>query len=358
MVVLVLPENAPLVPDRSPSGGGRRAVASGYASNIGGTGGDGARIRDGADLDAAILNVVPEGDEVSVIGDPISSDGYAWYPIEYAGLTGWIAGIFLDGGSSGPEVTAQTTAPSGGPVFEVGAHVQVSGTGGDDLRLRTDSSLDADILGHAPADAVVEVLDGPFWDGAGNGWYQVDFDGLTGYASAGYLVWSGAGLSARQVAAAAVAPAPQAPAPTEAAPAPQRVAPAPIAAPPSNAGRGQTIVNIAMRYLGYPYVWAGASPSGFDCSGFTMYVFDRAIGLGIGHALGGQVAAGVPVSADNLQPGDLVFFENTYEPGLSHVGIYIGGGQMVHAGSERTGVVISNIWDGYWGPKFYAARRY
>ena len=142
------------------------------------------------------------------------------------------------------------------------------------------------------------------------------------------------------------------------APAP-RVAPAPVPqAPPSNTSRGQTIVNVAMRYLGYSYVWGGASPSGFDCSGFTMYILDRAIGLGIGHDLGGQVAAGVPVNPKNLEIGDLVFFENTYEPGLSHVGIYIGGGQMVHAGSERTGVVISNIWDAYWGPKFYAARRY
>ena len=62
------------------------------------------------------------------------------------------------------------------------------------------------------------------------------------------------------------------------------------------------------------------------------------------------------VDPANLTPGDLVFFENTYTWGLSHVGIYIGDGQFVHAGSERTGVVISDLWDDYWGSRYYSAR--
>jgi cell wall-associated NlpC family hydrolase len=70
-----------------------------------------------------------------------------------------------------------------------------------------------------------------------------------------------------------------------------------------------------------------------------------------------QVVSGSYVSEDSLAPGDIVFFENTYKWGLSHVGIYIGGGQFVHAGSERTGVTISDIGDSYWGPRYYTARR-
>ncbi|MCL6636055.1 MAG: C40 family peptidase, partial [Peptococcaceae bacterium] len=65
----------------------------------------------------------------------------------------------------------------------------------------------------------------------------------------------------------------------------------------------------------------------------------------------------VYVDPKNLQPGDLVFFQNTYQWGLSHAGIYIGNGKFIHAENESTGVTISDMWDGYWGPRFYTARR-
>lgn len=354
---LALPDNAPFIAASAPSsstgdGGG------GYTSLITGTGGDGARIRDGASLSAAIVIHAPENAAVEVIGSPMSSDGYAWYPVAYLGMIGWVAGDFLGSGTAEAPVVAQATTPS----FEAGSHVQVGGTGGADLRIRESYGLDGAIVGHAGPGAVLAILHGPYWDAAGNGWYAVDYDGLSGYASAGFLTWTSAGLSARAVIAATVpepAAAPPAPAPAPAAPVAEPVsvtvaAPAP---PPSNTSRGQAMVNVAMRYLGYPYAWGGASPGGFDCSGFTSYVAGSALGVSMGRTVDSQIGAGVRVSSDNLQPGDLVFFVNTYKPGLSHVGIYIGGGQMVHAGSERTGVTISNIWDSYWGPKFYGARR-
>jgi cell wall-associated NlpC family hydrolase/uncharacterized protein YraI len=348
---LALPGNAPAIPVSamsSPISGG-----GGYSSIITGTGGDGARIRDGASLASAVVIYAVENAQVDIIGSPLNSDGYAWYPVSYLGYIGWVAGDFLGSGSStAMAVVAQTATPS----FEYGAHVQVSGTGGDDLRIRESVGLDGSIVGHAGPGEVLSVLDGPLWDAAGNGWYAVDYDGLSGYASAGFLNWTSNALTARSVVAASV-PAPAAPA----APAPEPVAeqvsaPAP-AAPPSNTSRGQALVNVAMRYLGYSYVWGGSSPSGFDCSGFTKYVASSALSIGLSSTVASQIGAGTAVNPKNLEPGDLVFFVNTYEAGLSHVGIYIGGGQMIHAGSERTGVVISNIWDSYWGPKFYAARR-
>jgi cell wall-associated NlpC family hydrolase len=350
---LSLPENAPA----NPGGGGGSRPASdgdGYYLTISGTGGDGARMRDGADLDAAIILVIPEGAGVEVLGSPDYGDGYAWYPVAYAGSVGWVAGIFLgDGSAAVQSATTESTPGGGGPVFAPGTHVQVSGTGGENLRIRETYGLDGAIYGSAPAGAVLQVLHGPEYDGGGNSWYAVNYDGLSGYAIADYLSWTDESPSSRR------SNAPAAPAPAaESAPAPKS-APAEEEAdePASNAGRGQAIVNIAMRYLGYPYVWAGSSPSGFDCSGFTMYVMNLALGVNIGHLVDGQFGAGVAVSAKALEPGDLVFFQNTYKAGLSHVGLYIGGGQMVHAGSERTGVVVSNIWDSYWGPKYYGARR-
>lgn len=354
---LALPGNAPAIPvsaASSPISGG-----GGYSSIITGTGGDGARIRDGASLASAVVIYAVENAQVDIIGSPLNSDGYAWYPVSYLGSIGWVAGDFLGSGSAAAmPVVAQTATPS----FALGAHIQVSGTGGDDLRIRESVGLDGSIVGHVGPGEVLSVLDGPLWDAVGNSWYAVDYDGLSGYASAGFLNWTSNGLTARSIVAASVS-APAAPAPAIAAPAPVSVAeqvsapaPAPVA-PPSNTGRGQSLVNVAMRYLGYSYAWGGSSPSGFDCSGFTKYVASSALGVGLGSTVASQIGVGSAVNPKNLEPGDLVFFVNTYEAGLSHVGIYIGGGQMIHAGSERTGVVISNIWDSYWGPKFYAARR-
>jgi cell wall-associated NlpC family hydrolase len=70
-----------------------------------------------------------------------------------------------------------------------------------------------------------------------------------------------------------------------------------------------------------------------------------------------QARAGVPVVPADLRPGDLVFHQNTYQAGLSHAGIYIGGGRFIHAANASTGVIISDLWDGYWGSRFYTARR-
>ena len=112
----------------------------------------------------------------------------------------------------------------------------------------------------------------------------------------------------------------------------------------------------AMRYLGGRYVWGGASPAGFDCSGFVWYVHQQ-VGRPISRALEGQLSGGPRISKDELQPGDAVFFANTYRPGLSHTGIYIGGGRFVHASDELTGVTISSLGDTYWGPRYLGATR-
>lgn len=101
---------------------------------------------------------------------------------------------------------------------------------------------------------------------------------------------------------------------------------------PTNAPRS-SVVSIAMRYLGRPYQWAADGPNSFDCSGFTMYVY-RQVGVSLPHSSRAQIGSGQRVSRSNLQPGDLVFFGSP----IHHVGIYIGGGQYIHA--PRTGDVV------------------
>jgi cell wall-associated NlpC family hydrolase len=166
----------------------------------------------------------------------------------------------------------------------------------------------------------------------------------------------------RQQAAARAAAAQRAAQPAPAAPTPGTTATptttAPLAptqsattpATPANLATGHPeAATIAMKYLGIPYAWGGASPAGFDCSGLVMYVYAQ-LGILLPHYAAAQYGFGSPVSRDQLQPGDLVFFD-----GLSHVGIYIGGGQMVHAPQTGDVVKISSLSD--FGAGYVGARR-
>ncbi len=116
-----------------------------------------------------------------------------------------------------------------------------------------------------------------------------------------------------------------------------------------------TVVDTAMQYIGVPYLWGGSTPAGFDCSGFTQYVFKQH-GIQINRTTQTQYQNGVYVEKDALQPGDLVFFQNTYRPGISHVGIYIGNGRFIHASSSQ-GVTVTSMDNSYWATRYYGARR-
>lgn len=123
-------------------------------------------------------------------------------------------------------------------------------------------------------------------------------------------------------------------------------------------GSGQAIADVALQYVGLPYASAGRDPgTGFDCSGFTWYVVMSVLGIDIGGSPEGQVGYGSPVEYGAWAPGDLVFFANTYREGISHVGIAIGGSQMVHAENESTGVTISDITSDYYTSHYASASR-
>ncbi len=143
----------------------------------------------------------------------------------------------------------------------------------------------------------------------------------------------------RQAAAAAAAPV-----------ADSGFAPEPIGtAPPARYGG---VVGIAMQYLGIPYQWGGASPAtGFDCSGFVMYVYAQ-VGVSLPHNAAAQYSYGVPVSRDELQAGDLVFFD-----GLGHNGIYVGDGLFIHSPHTGDVVKISSLGDSWYASTYVGARR-
>ena len=141
-------------------------------------------------------------------------------------------------------------------------------------------------------------------------------------------------------------------------------APAPAQPPSSPAAGGPTtrtsldryaLVGTALSLRGTPYRNGGADPGGFDCSGFTRYVFAQ-YGVSLPRAVQDQYRVGKSVTPDELSPGDIVFFTTT-EPGPSHVAIAIGGDEFVHAPSSTGVVRVERLSSSYWSPRFLGARR-
>ncbi len=139
-------------------------------------------------------------------------------------------------------------------------------------------------------------------------------------------------------------------------------APAPRAETPVSYGsatsysEGERVVHIAEQFLGLPYVYGGSTPAGFDCSGFTSYVFKQ-LGYNLYRSSYQQINNGIPVSKSELKPGDLLLFKKQGASRIHHVGIYAGNGMMIH--SPQTGDVIkyTSIVSGYYNNCYYAARR-
>ena len=126
--------------------------------------------------------------------------------------------------------------------------------------------------------------------------------------------------------------------------------------PASSTSSVQAVLNLAYSKIGCPYVWGAEGPNSFDCSGFTSYVFRNAVGVSIPRTSSAQSGYGKTVSKANLQPGDLVFF-NTSGSGVSHVGIYVGGGNMIHSPSTGKTVRVTSINSAYYSARFVTAKR-
>lgn len=126
----------------------------------------------------------------------------------------------------------------------------------------------------------------------------------------------------------------------------------PVSAP-STSGKVSSVIAIANSFLGTPYKWGGAAPGGFDCSGYIYYVYNQA-----GISVPRTNTTGLDAISSNVsspQVGDLVFFKNTYRPGISHMGIFIGNNSFIHAGGDR--VQITSLNDSYWDKHFDSFQR-
>lgn len=321
------------------------ASYSGSQVQVVGTDGHGLRLRSEPSLESTTLTVMPEGATVDVVGDEYTDGaGVTWANIAYGGQTGYahrgylaVVGESSEAAvevSSEPEPVVEQVSTNG---ISAGGNAQVVDTNGDGLNVRHGAGYGHGVVTVAAEGDVMHVLDGPSVDGDGTNWWNVDYKGLHGWVHGGYVRVTDQPVTDAGSAAGA-----------ESSNGGGEVA---------GSGFGEQLVNTAMQYLGYPYVWGGTTPSGFDCTGFIYYIVNQVTGGGFPRAMEAQVNRGTWVPADQLQPGDLVFQQNTYQWGLSHGGIYIGNGQFIHAANPGSGVIISNMWDSYWGPRYYTARR-
>lgn len=252
------------------------------------------RVRAECNTSSAILKKLADGTQVDVL----ASVENGWYQISHEGTTGYVSGEYL--------LVDEAEAASL-PVEEEPIYVRVTA---DSLNVRSGPSTDHDKVGQLPVGRVVEVVEEL------EGWYQIQ----DGYISAEYV---------QVVDAAALA----------------------------EAGKGQEIADFALQFVGYPYVYGGSSPKGFDCSGFTSYVYSQ-FGYSINRTASNQLDNGYAVSMSELQPGDLVMFNNgSSSKRATHVGLYIGNGEFVHASTSRVGVIVSGMDEAYYTTGFVGARR-
>jgi cell wall-associated NlpC family hydrolase len=214
------------------------------------------------------------------------------------------------------------------------------------VNLRAAPATDAKIVTIVNQTKYVYIIDGPELSDDGRPWFKVDYDGDIGWMIGSYLSPAKPRRPPAQRPVAAPVRAPSA-----------AVATAPPIVIPANSGVGGSIAQNALKLIGSRYAFGGSSPaSGFDCSGFVAYVLG-AFGINPGRSSDDQAGAGYHVAPNQLLPGDIVVFANTYAGGYSHTGIYLGGGKFIHAEDWDTGVVVSSVFGGYWGRHYAGARR-
>ena len=257
---------------------------------------DALRLRDTPAAEGEILATASGGTSVVVLEDT----GNGWYKVNFNTVEGYMSSEYL---------TVSTTA-------DAALGYGLVDTDGSSLNMRAAAGTSYDTVASIPGGTVLEL------EGVDNGWYKVTSSGKTGYVSSDYITIT-----------------------TE-----------PDATETASSDLGAQIVAYAEEYLGTPYVLGGNGPNQFDCSGFTKYVYSH-FGYTLNRTATDQLQNGVSVSKDELQPGDLVFFKYRTSKPVSHVGIYIGNGEFIHASTNRYVVQIDQMESGHYANVYVYARR-
>ena len=260
--------------------------------------------RTGPSTSYSIINVLMNGQKVEYI----STSG-SWLKVKYNGVTGYVHGDYVTKGTADNSTTGTTK--------------YVSASVG--LNVRSGAGTSYSKLGKLEYKEKVTVLS------TSNGWSKINYNGKTGYVDSSYLQNTVPGSNGNNA--------------------------------NNNNNTVSTKANEVIAYaktlLGKPYVWGAQGPNSFDCSGFTYYVFKNKAGIVLPRTSSAQSKYGTYVSKSNLKAGDLVFFDTNgaNDGNVSHVGMYIGNGQMIHASYGQKKIVIANFNDSYYQKAYVNARR-
>lgn len=259
---------------------------------------DALRMRSEASTDASILATAPKGENVVVL--EAAEDG--WYKVDYQAVEGYMSGEFL-------EIREKADVDLG--------YGKVN-TDGSPLNVRSAPDAESDRLTTLSDNKVVNIV------GVDSGWFKIEVGSTVGYVLSDYMLPCRDEYGNRGDGSGSI---------------------------------GEQIVAFAKTFLGVPYVYGGNGPSCFDCSGFTKYVYAH-FGYNINRGATQQLSNGTAISRSQLQPGDLVFFRHNTSKPVSHVGIYIGNNQFIHASTNAYKVQINDLSGHYANTYVYARHIY
>lgn len=276
------------------------ATASFANSNEGTVTADALNVRSGPSTSYGITTKLYKGDKVEILE---TSNG--WHKIKASnGKIGWVSGDYIkvSSGSTSQPSTSTTKAT-------------VTATS---LNVRSGAGTSYSVITKLPKGTVVDVL-----ESASNGWKKIKTsNGTIGWVSGSYL-------------ANGVVEQPSTP----------------------STNKVQAVIDLAHKQLGKPYVWGAEGPNSFDCSGLIYYVYKNAAGITLPRTSSAQYSAGVAVSRSNLKAGDLIFSSTDGTGNITHVAIYVGDGQMIHAPRNGKNVEKVSINNSYWNKAYVGARR-
>ncbi|MDL2416798.1 SH3 domain-containing protein [Bacillus tropicus] len=271
------------------------------------------RVRTGPATYHSVIGGVLNGTTLNVIG----SEG-SWFKVNYQGKTGYVSSEFtkfVKGGTTTPEQPKQPEKPNQGAIGDY--YINASA-----LNVRSGEGTNYRIIGALPQGQKVQVIS------ENSGWSKINYNGQTGYIGTRYLSKTPVGGAVDNK--------------------PNNNQNNNNNNTGNNSGDSSSILAYAKSMQGVPYVWGGTSANGVDCSGYIYHVFKK-----FGHNISRQSVAGYWGSlpqTSNPQPGDLIYFQNTYKSGPSHMGIYLGGGSFIQAGDN--GVAIASLSNSYWKSHF------